>query len=229
MTENQADFINVYFNDLKKEFETKKNLTKIFFDKIVETFMRKLEQQVGTSTQSVNRSANSSSINEASEIKRLIPERYFIRAIIKELVNKGRKDIAENYVNFYYMLPSDIMLQKIQNLPDVERQRTFSELQTLLQGVNPSNKYWGTILRENNVGVYMNSIPNMSNMAAIFRLYDKVDNSFMEFIRKEAVELLKPGRQLTQPASLEQMMSNEPASFTSEPEPFLPQHGPNND
>lgn len=193
MTEEFADFVNVYWNDLKKEFETKRNLTKVYFDKIVQMFMKKLEQQTGISTDRVNRPAESSSINEAREIKKLIPDRNFIRTIVMRLRDADQVGLSRAYATFYYMLPSDSILQLISEKPEVERQRYFEALTRLLRGVNPNNRYWEGLSKTdlNSLrNITSSNIPDLANADVIFQLYSDVIPGFMEAYERERDVLL---------------------------------------
>lgn len=193
MSEEFADFVNVYWNDLKKEFETKRNLTKVYFDKIVQMFMKKLEQQTGISTDRVNRPAESSSINEAREIKKLIPDRNILRTIVMRLRDANEVALARLYATLYYMLPSDSILDILSQQPEVDRQRYFETLQRLLRGVNPNNRYWEGLSKTD-----MNSLissaransPDLSNAETIFQLYAEVIPGFMEAFQRERDALL---------------------------------------
>jgi hypothetical protein len=193
MTEEFADFVNVYWNDLKKEFETKRNLTKVYFDKIVQMFMKKLEQQTGISTERVNRPAVSSSINEAREIKKIIPDREFIRTIVMRLRDADQVGLSRAYATYYYMLPSDSILQLISEKPEVERQRYFEALTRLLRGVNPNNRYWEGLSKTDLMSLrntaQMN-IPDLANADTIFQLYSDVIPGFMEAYQREREVLL---------------------------------------
>jgi hypothetical protein len=190
MSEDVAGFINIYFQDLKKEFETKTNLTKTYFDKIIEVFMNRLEKKIGTSNEKVNIQAESSAINDIVEMKKLIPERIFIREIIKNLVSLGQQDAAMKYANLYFMLPSDIILQKISQQSSTEQERILSELQKLLRGVNPDNKYWSAISRSGDLQMIMDALPEQSNMDRIIAIYEMVEPNYRMMIRREGADLL---------------------------------------
>ena len=229
MTEEFADFVNVYWNDLKKEFETKRSLTKVYFDKIVRMFMKKLEEQTGISTERVNRPAESSSINEAREIKKLIPNREFIRTIVMRLRDADQVGLSRAYATYYYMLPSDSILQLISEKPEVERQRYFEALTRLLRGVNPNNRYWEglskTDLNSLRNTAQMN-IPDLANADTIFQLYSDVIPGFMEaYEREREVLLTKTLKRNVEPEDPSVMMGLPYASPAPAPAAVIEQSG----
>jgi len=193
MTEEFADFVNVYWIDLKKEFETKRNLTKVYFDKIVQMFQRKLEQQAGISTERVNRPAESSSINEIAEIKKLIPDRELVRKLVMRLRDLNEDQLAQIYADFYYMLPPDSLMELIAQKPDVERQRLFEALQRLLHGINPNNRYWSGLLttdRRSLIDLSRQQMPDLSNEGSLLQLYEDVVPGYVDAVMKERTTLL---------------------------------------
>jgi len=181
LNEDTYQFINVYWTDLKKELETKKDLTKVYFDKILRKLMSKLEQQAGISVEAVERPGafNVHAINSADELSQLIPDRDIIRQIAVRLVPMDEK-LASDYLTLSYMLPHPALIQAIEEKDPVTRQELFTRLQLNLRGVNPRTSYWTTVLNDpdpvNFIASVRRSLPDLDGAPFLFAMYSMLIN-----------------------------------------------------
>jgi len=181
LNEDTYQFINVYWTDLKKELETKKDLTKVYFDKILRKLMSKLEQQAGISVEAVERPGafNVHAINSADELSQLVPDRETIRQIGIRLVPMDEA-LASDYLTLSYMIPHPVLLQNIENRDPVTRQDIFTRLQLNLRGIHPNSMYWTAVLNDPDPATFLTnarrSLPDLENAPYLFGLYSALIN-----------------------------------------------------
>lgn len=188
MSEDTATFINVYWSDLKTILETKKRLTKVYFDKIIQQQSRKLERQAGITTERVRLPTDATTINEVEEIRRLLgPITDPIIEIYRRLLAM-RDPLAISYWDLRSALPDDRELAFVSRMSDSDRQDIFQELSRVTRPINPDPKFWTMIASINDNAEFVaaadNALPVL-DMDAIKQVFSDMNPDFFPMYDKQ--------------------------------------------
>jgi hypothetical protein len=153
LTTELMTYLNVYWNDLKPVFKNKTGLTKTYFDRILKQHIQTITDARGMSTVQSS-GARNSALNELAEARKLGFGFLMGTKIIDDLIGKmGTASIGRpwskaaltkaNLSKLKSSLPSEQILAKVETKPETEKQKFYSDLISLFQGmIDPNEAAW---------------------------------------------------------------------------------------
>jgi hypothetical protein len=181
----EIEFINVYWGDIKNELATKDviRMTIPYFTKVLRKVMDLNTAQAGLSTNPSN-GATADSLNEVSELKKVLPDRKVIVDIYNRL-HDNRQPGANDYKLLAYMLPNEQLYANLSAATPAIRQEVIHGVMVLLRGLNPNTNYWKALLATQPTLAFIRAAtqayPVLDNRA-ILNLYDKVDPRYSTYV-----------------------------------------------